>query len=97
MVAPNGPSRPARRPNVVVIDWTRAARVCELLLEAEAMSDCDQNELERIAKLVAESLTKDVNRPKAIHEAAHAVAALHLRLPLIEVNIEERDNRRGRG
>jgi len=37
------------------------------------MSDCDQNELERIAKLVAESLTKDVNRPKAIHEAAAAL------------------------
>jgi hypothetical protein len=59
------------------------------------MSDNEQDEIERIKNLMVEAVAKSANRPTAIHEAGHAVVALHLGLPLEGVNIEERDTPEG--
>jgi hypothetical protein len=59
------------------------------------MSDNEQDEIERIKNLMVEAVAKSANRPRAIHEAGHAVVALHLGLPLEGVNIEERDTPEG--
>ena len=59
------------------------------------MSDNEQDELERIKNLVVASVANGANWPRAIHEAGHAIIALHLGLPLESVNIEERDTPEG--
>jgi hypothetical protein len=62
-----------------------------LVLRLNAMSDNEEDDIQRIKKLMAEALAKDADRSRAIHEAGHAIVALHLGLPLESVNIEERD------
>jgi hypothetical protein len=59
------------------------------------MSHNELDELERIKNLMVEAVAKSANRPRAIHEAGHAVVAQHLGLPLESVNIEERDTPEG--
>jgi hypothetical protein len=59
--------------------------------EMRAMSDDEQDEIERINKRMTESMARDKDRPIAIHEAGHAVVALDLGLPLISVDIVARD------
>lgn len=58
------------------------------------MSDNEQDEIDQIHKLMAEELAKSPN-PIAIHEAGHAVVALHVGLSLEGVDIEERDTPEG--
>ncbi len=59
------------------------------------MSDDEQDDIERIRNLVVESAAKSGRRPRAIHEAGHAVIALHLGLTLDSVSIEEREDSDG--
>lgn len=55
------------------------------------MSDNEQDDVERIKNRMVALVVKDAKRSRAIHEAGHAIVALHLGLPLESVNIEERD------
>jgi hypothetical protein len=55
------------------------------------MSDIEQDDIDRINNLMSELLASERHRPRAIHEAGHAVVALHLSLPLESVNIQERE------
>lgn len=59
------------------------------------MNDYQQDDAERIKRLMAEAVANDVNRLRSIHEAGHAVVALHLGLPLESANIEEREDSDG--
>jgi hypothetical protein len=55
----------------------------------------NEQDLERMGRQVAESIAKSRTRPRAVHEAGHAIVALHLGLPLESVDIEERDTPEG--
>src|SRR5688572_16497638 len=59
------------------------------------MGNQEQSETERILAMMEKELAGSADRPKAIHEAGHTVAALRLGLPLECVDIEDREEADG--
>src|SRR5688572_15221538 len=55
------------------------------------MGATEQNDAERILVMMDEALAGSADRPRAIHEAGHTVAALRLGLTLEGVDIKDRD------
>ena len=58
-------------------------------------SDLEQNDRDRIFEKMLTLVRSDAKRPIAIHEAGHAVVALHLGLPIELVDIEEHESADG--
>jgi hypothetical protein len=59
------------------------------------MDELEEATKARINALMSAELAKTPNRSREIHEAGHAVAAVHLDLSLGSVDVEEKDSPEG--